>query len=86
MFGLVISPVCARMSLVHTSDDALQAILYYLHGQDILRLNSTGAKWFMARLERHTEHLLWEFSHPTFFPSCSYLPKPEDSNGPIFAH
>lgn len=63
---------CSLMSLLQASDDALRLILAHLPGPDIYRLKATGSKRLFDRVERLTEHLLWIFERPTFFPSYCY--------------
>lgn len=60
------------MALARTSDDSLRQIISFLTGEDVVRLLTTGSKSFIARVAHNTTRLLWDFSLPSYFPSCSF--------------
>lgn len=60
------------MSLVRSSDDSLAKILYFLTGEDVLRLMATGSKVLSSRILQNSTDLLFLFDRSTLFPFPAY--------------
>lgn len=61
-----------RLSLSHLSGSALQQILSFLTGEEVMTLFATGSKSLMALMRQNTKSLVFSFNRSTYFPFGAY--------------